>query len=56
VARALDGPLVVVSLYGDGERVTDAPGQALARMMEKPITPLAASAAWVTRNGTCKPL
>lgn len=39
VARALDGPLVVVSLYDDGERVTDAPGQALARMMENPITP-----------------
>jgi len=39
VARALDGPLVVVSLYDDGERVSDDPGQTLMKLMEKPITP-----------------
>lgn len=39
VARALDGPLVVVSLYEDGERVLDDPGQALARMMLESIRP-----------------
>ncbi len=34
VARALGGgPLAVVRLYNDGERVADDPGQALARMM-----------------------
>ena len=34
--RALgDGPLAVVSLYSDGERVTGAARQALARLMQQ---------------------
>jgi hypothetical protein len=39
VARALDGPLAVVSLYDDGERVSEDPGQALMRMMLESIRP-----------------